>query len=89
MSGGSATVVLPDAGPLISLAYAAALDLLFEPGWPVEIVDELAIRELMSGFALHTPPKTGVFLSEDHKIAHASSCCRTAAARYRHVPSCS
>src|SRR6185437_8648969 len=39
MSGGSTTAVLPDAGPLITLAYADALDLLFKPGWQVEIVD--------------------------------------------------
>jgi hypothetical protein len=32
-------VILPDAGPLITLAYAEALDLLFKPGWPVWIVD--------------------------------------------------
>jgi hypothetical protein len=32
-------VVLPDAGPLITLAYADALDLLLKPGWPVQIVD--------------------------------------------------
>ena len=30
---------MPDAGPLITLAYAEALDLLFKPGWPVWIVD--------------------------------------------------
>jgi hypothetical protein len=30
--------VLPDAGPLITLAYADSLDLLLKPGWPVEIV---------------------------------------------------
>ena len=34
-----AVVVLPDAGPLITLAYANALDLLLKPGWPVQIVD--------------------------------------------------
>ncbi len=33
------TVVLPDAGPLITLAYADALDLMLRPGWPVEVVD--------------------------------------------------
>lgn len=33
------TVLLPDAGPLITLAYAEALDLLLKPGWTVEIVD--------------------------------------------------
>lgn len=32
-------IVLPDAGPLITLAYAQALDLLFKPGWSVRIVD--------------------------------------------------
>ena len=32
-------LLLPDAGPLITLAYAQALDLLFKPGWPVRIVD--------------------------------------------------
>lgn len=33
---------------------------------------ELAIQETMGEFALMTPPKTGVFLFEDHKIARAS-----------------
>lgn len=32
-------VLLPDAGPLITLAYADALDLLLKPGWPVQVVD--------------------------------------------------
>ena len=31
--------LLPDAGPLITLAYAEALDLLFKPGWNVMLVD--------------------------------------------------
>lgn len=116
--------LLPDAGPLITLAYADALDLLFKPGWSVALVDmvlhevtrnetptsqrlvrwaqdkqlavlstktfqhyqqqaastsprkahlgELAIQEVMNDFALAEPPKTGVFLFEDHKIARAS-----------------
>jgi hypothetical protein len=46
---------------------------------------ELAIQEIMSGFALCTPPKTGVFLFEDHKIARASfllpDCCRKVSTR--------
>ena len=33
------TLLLPDTGPLITLAYAQSLDLLFKPGWPVCIVD--------------------------------------------------
>lgn len=120
------TVLLPDAGPLITLAYADALELLFRPGWPLLLVDmvlhevtrnqtptseklahwvaaskvsirstrtfqhhqqtlaanpaavrranlgELAIQETMNDFALEQPPKTGVFLFEDHKIARTS-----------------
>jgi hypothetical protein len=33
---------------------------------------ELAIQEAMNDFALAEPPKTGVFLFADHKIARAS-----------------
>lgn len=119
-------LLLPDAGPLITLAYAETLDVLFKPGWSVQIVDmvlhevtrnqtptsqaiaawvetkqlqvvptktfqhfrrklasgaaapkksnlgELAIQEVMNGFALIEPPPTGVFLFEDHKIARTS-----------------
>ena len=32
-------VLLPDAGPLITLAYANALDVLLKPGWPIVLVD--------------------------------------------------
>jgi len=32
-------LLLPDAGPLITLAYADALDVLLKPGWSVAIVD--------------------------------------------------
>ena len=37
--------LLPDAGPLITLAYADALDLLFKPGWTVTLVD-MALHEV-------------------------------------------
>jgi hypothetical protein len=37
--------LLSDAGPLITLAYANALDVLFEPGWQVMIVD-MVLHEL-------------------------------------------
>lgn len=123
MPTASEVVLLPDAGLLITLAYADALDLLFAPGWPVALVDmvlhevtrnetptsgklvqwarerqltvlptktflhyrraqaetavvarkshlgELAMQEAMNDFALVEPPKSGVFLFEDHKIA--------------------
>ncbi len=32
-------LLLPDAGPLITLAYAQSLDLLLKPGWSLRIVD--------------------------------------------------
>ena len=39
-AGAAANIVLlPDAGPLITLAYANSLDLLFKPGWAVQMVD--------------------------------------------------
>ena len=39
MSGSEDVLLVPDAGPLITLAYADALDLLFKPGWSVALVD--------------------------------------------------
>lgn len=41
----SPIVILPDAGPLITLAYAEGLDTLLKPGWPVQIVD-MVLHEL-------------------------------------------
>ena len=35
----SPVVLFPDAGPLVTLAYAEALDPLLMPGWPVQVVD--------------------------------------------------
>ena len=115
---GDPPVLIPDAGPWITLAYADALDLLLKPGWPVAMVDmvleeltrsqtptsqqiaswvsdqqitvlptevcrraagrrqrhlgEMAIQGTMQAMALHQPPRRGVFLFEDHKIARAS-----------------
>lgn len=45
MTTSPAILLLPDAGPLITLAYANALDILFKPGWPVQIVD-MVLHEL-------------------------------------------
>lgn len=39
MASNKAVSLLPDAGPLITLAYADALDLLLKPGWTVALVD--------------------------------------------------
>ena len=39
MSSAKDVALLPNAGPLITLAYADALDVLFKPGWTVMLVD--------------------------------------------------
>jgi hypothetical protein len=39
MAADASIALLPDAGPLITLAYADALDVLLKPGWPVMLVD--------------------------------------------------
>jgi hypothetical protein len=41
----SDVVLFPDAGPLITLAYADALDVLLKPGWAVTLVD-MVLQEL-------------------------------------------
>ncbi len=35
----NSVILLSDAGPLITLAYADALDVLLLPGWAVQMVD--------------------------------------------------
>jgi hypothetical protein len=65
MSGGSMTAVLPDAGPLITLAYAHALDLLFKPGWPVEIV-AMVLKELTCN-TTPTSERIAAWMA-DHKL---------------------
>lgn len=39
MASNQAVTLLPDARPLITLAYADALDLLLKPGWTVALAD--------------------------------------------------
>ena len=45
MADEKTTSLLPDAGPLITLAYADALDLLLKPGWAIALVD-MVLHEL-------------------------------------------
>jgi hypothetical protein len=59
------TVVVPDAGPLIALAYADALDLLLKPGWPVLLVD-MVLHEVTRNA---TPTSAGIAAwVADHSI---------------------
>lgn len=60
-AAGSPVVLLPDAGPLITLAYADALDLLFKPGWPVHMVD-MVLHEVTRN-ATPTSEKIGRWVS--------------------------
>lgn len=44
MSHASDVLLFPDAGPLITLAYANALDLLLKPGWTLAMVDMVLLE---------------------------------------------
>jgi hypothetical protein len=55
-------ILLPDAGPLITLAYADALDLLLKPGWPVQVVD-MVLHEVTRN-ATPTSEKIGQWMAD-------------------------
>lgn len=61
----ASVVLLPDAGPLITLAYADALDLQLKPGWPVQLVD-MVLHEVTRN-ATPTSEKIGRWVV-DHRI---------------------
>lgn len=44
MESDTTILLLPDAATLITLAYAEALDILFKPGWLVQIVDMVLLE---------------------------------------------
>lgn len=62
----STVIILPDAGPLITLAYAGALDLLLKPGWTVCIVD--MVLEEVTRNATPTSKEIGNWV-EQHKLS--------------------
>ena len=59
-------VLLPDAGPLITLAYADRLDLLLRPGWPLRLVD-MVLHELTRN-ATPTRDTITAFVAQ-HRVA--------------------
>jgi len=61
-NAGLAVNVVPDAGPLITLAYADALDLLLRPGWRVHIVD-MVLHEVTRN-ATPTSEKIGRWVAQ-------------------------
>lgn len=80
MTASPAPALFPDAGPLITLAYADALDLLLKPGWPVRVAD----------MVLHEVTRNATPTSEtirrwvaDHAVEVSNT---TTYARYRAAP---
>ena len=78
-----APLLLPDAGPLITLAYAGQLDLLLRPGWPLRLVD-MVLHEvtrnltptrdaIMEFIALHQPPVIETTTLRRHQTRMAAS----------------
>lgn len=76
-------VLLPDAGPLITLAYADALDLLLKPGWPVNLVDMVlhevtrnatpTSEKIRAWVAGHSIPVLDTRIFQHYLAAHSSS----------------
>ncbi len=76
-SSATPPLLLPDAGPLITLAYAGRLELLLRPGWPLRLVDmvlhELTrnatpTRDALQAFlAEHRPPVVGTETFAQHQ----------------------
>lgn len=82
----ASVVVLPDAGPLITLAYADRLDLLLKPGWPVRLVD-LVLHEVTRN-ATPTSEKIGQWVGESAiPILPTRTCQRYLAAQAGDAPS--
>ncbi|MFM7361811.1 MAG: hypothetical protein ACKO6F_02955 [Cyanobium sp.] len=81
---GDAPLVVADAGPWITLAYADALELLLVPGWPLVMVD-MVLEELTRSDTL-TSDRIATWV-RGHGIAVLSTeVCRTAAGRrQRHL----
>jgi hypothetical protein len=76
-------LLLPDAGPLITLAYAGKLELLLQPGWPLRVVDmvlhELTRKDtptrdaIQSFMSRHQPPLIDTETFAHHRRLQASA----------------
>jgi hypothetical protein len=84
MPAASPTVILfPDAGPLITLAYADALDLLLKPGWPIRLVDMVlhevtrsatpTSERIRQWAAAHSIPVVGTRTFEHHQATRSGA----------------
>lgn len=69
-----APFLLPDAGPLITLAYAGQLDLLLRPGWPLRLVD-MVLHEVTRN-ATPTRDAITVFMAQHQPPVIETVTCR-------------
>ena len=79
-----APVLIPDAGPWITLAYANALDLLLKPGWPVAMVD-MVLEELTRS---QTPTSQAIgswVMAQGLPVLNTEVCRLAAGRRQRHL----
>jgi hypothetical protein len=74
MTADTTIILLPDAGPLITLAYAEALDLLLKPGWSVELVD-MVLHEVTRN-RTPTSERIAAWASERRLPVIATKICR-------------
>ena len=76
---GDAPVLIPDAGPWITLAYADGLDLLLKPGWPVAMVD--MVLEELTRSQTPTSQQVGALVKDQRIPVWSTEVCRRAAGR--------
>ena len=76
---GDAPVLIPDAGPWITLAYADCLDLLLKPGWPVAMVD--MVLEELTRSQTPTSQRIGAWVKDQRIPVWSTEVCRRAAGR--------
>ena len=76
---GDAPVLIPDAGPWITLAYADGLDLLLKPGWPVAMVD--MVLEELTRSQTPTSQQIGAWVKDQCIPVWSTEVCRMAAGR--------
>lgn len=73
-ASGVLPILVPDAGPLITLAYAKRLDALQRPGWPVHIVD-MVLHELTRN-PTPTSGAIAAFIAERNLTVIATEVCQ-------------
>ena len=81
---GDPPVLIPDAGPWITLAYADALDLLLKPAWPVAMVD-MVLEELTRSQTPKSQQIAAWVSDQQIPVLPTEVCRRAAGRRQRHL----